>query len=93
MIFHKGVILLYYFLWIRIDIQYEFLGDNDALVKLRQTYGIDPPSWDQNFETLFEREGFKIKICSALFHEKYRIDAYFYRACEAVEQCLEKMSK
>ncbi len=76
-----------------IDIPYEFPGDSvDALVKLRQAYGIDPPIWDKNFETLFEREGIKVKICSALFHPEYRINAYFDRACEAVEQCIEKLS-
>jgi len=77
-----------------IDIPYEFPGDTvDALIKLRQAYGIDPPIWDQNFETHFEREEIPIKICSALFHPEYRINAYFDRACEAVEQCLEKMTQ
>lgn len=77
-----------------IDIPFEFPGDTvDALIKLRQAYGIDPPSWDQNFETHFEREGIQVKICSALFHPEYRIKAYFDRACEAVEQCLEKISQ
>ena len=72
-----------------IDIPYEFPGDSvDALVKLRQAYGIDPPYWDENFETQFEREGIPVKICSALFHLKYRIKAYFERACEAVDKCL-----
>ncbi|KKM71201.1 hypothetical protein LCGC14_1433010 [marine sediment metagenome] len=76
-----------------IDIPYEFPGDSvDALVKLRQAYGMDPPSWDKNFETHFERKGIPIKICSALFHEEFRINAYFDRACDAVEQCLEKIS-
>ncbi|KKM96491.1 hypothetical protein LCGC14_1177630, partial [marine sediment metagenome] len=76
-----------------IDIPYEFPGDSvDALIKLRQAYGIDPPTWDKNFETLFEREGIPVKICSALFHQEYRINAYFNRACEAVEQCFEKLS-
>jgi len=77
-----------------IDIPFEFPGDSvDALVKLRQAYGIDPPSWDQNFETYFEREGIPIKICSALFHPEYRIKSYFDRACEAVERCLEKITQ
>jgi hypothetical protein len=77
-----------------IDIPYEFPGDSvDALVKLRQAYGINPPTWDKNYETLFEREGIPVKICSALFHQEYRINAYFDRACEAVEQCLKKISQ
>ncbi|MCK5345790.1 MAG: ferrochelatase, partial [Candidatus Heimdallarchaeota archaeon] len=77
-----------------IDIPFEFPGDTvDALIKLRQAYGINPPSWDQNFETYFEREGIPVKICSALFHQEYRIKAYFDRACEAVEKCLKKISQ
>ena len=74
-----------------IDIPYEFPGDSvDALVKLRQAYGIDPPYWDENFETKFEWEGIPVKICSALFHTEYRIKAYFDRACEAIDKCLER---
>lgn len=73
-----------------IDIPYEFPGDTvDALVKLRQAYGIDPPHWDENFETRTERDGVAIKICSALFRPECRIQAYFDRACEAVDRCLE----
>ncbi len=69
-----------------IDIPYEFPGDSvDVLVKLRQAYGVDPPRWDENFETHIERDGISIKICSALFHPECRIAAYFERACEAVD--------
>lgn len=76
-----------------IDIPYEFPGDSvDNLVKLRQAYGVDPPHWDENFETRIERDGVTIKICSALFHTEYRIKAYFDRACEAVDRCLEQVS-
>ena len=72
-----------------IDIPYEFPGDTvDVLIKLRQAYGIDPPRWAENFETRIERDGISIKICSALFHLEYRINAYFERACEAVDHCL-----
>jgi hypothetical protein len=76
-----------------IDIPYEFPGDTvDALVKLRQAYGIDPPHWDENFETRTERNGVSIKICSALFQPECRIQAYFERACEAVDRCAEQVS-
>ncbi len=77
-----------------IDIPYEFPGDSvDILVKLRQAYGIDPPCWDENFETRVERNGVSIKICSALFHPECRIEAYFEKACEAVDRCLAKVSQ
>ncbi|MFQ5909240.1 MAG: ferrochelatase [Thermoplasmata archaeon] len=76
-----------------IDIPYEFPGDSvDVLVKLRQAYGIDPPRWDENFETRAEREGVSVKICSALFNPEFRINAYFERACEAVESCMRQAS-
>jgi len=76
-----------------IDIPYEFPGDSvDILVKLRQAYGIDPPHWDENFETRFKHEGVSIKICSALFYQEYRINAYFERACDAVDRCLAQVS-
>jgi len=76
-----------------IDIPYEFPGDTvDVLVKLRQAYGINPPRWDESFETRFERDGVSIKICSALFHPEFRINAYFERACQAVDRCLEQVS-
>ena len=72
-----------------IDIPYEFPGDTvDVLVKLRQAYGIDPPRWDENFETRIEQEGISAKICSALFHPECRINAYFDRACDAINRCL-----
>ena len=72
-----------------IDIPYEWPGDTvDTLINLRYAYGIDPPYWDENFETRFERNGIPIKICSALFHTECRINAYFERACEAVDQCI-----
>ena len=72
-----------------IDIPYEFPGDSvDVLVKLRQAYGIDPPRWDENFETRTERNGISVKICSALFYPECRVNAYFERACEAVDRCL-----
>ena len=72
-----------------IDIPYEWPGDTvDTLVNLRDAYGIDPPYWDENFETSFERNGISIKICSALFHPECRINAYFERACEAVDQSI-----
>ena len=72
-----------------IDIPYEWPGDTvDTLVNLRYAYGIDPPYWDENFETSFERNGISIKICSAHFHPECRINAYFERACEAVDQCI-----
>jgi hypothetical protein len=72
-----------------IDIPYEWPGDTvDTLVNLRDAYGINPPYWDENFETRFEKYGISIKICSALFHPDYRINAYFERACEAVDQCI-----
>lgn len=72
-----------------VDIPFEFPGDSvDVLVKLRQAYGCDPPYWDENFETQIKRNDVSIKICSALFHAKCRINAYFERACEAVERCL-----
>ena len=72
-----------------IDIPYEWPGDTvDTLVNLRYAYEIDPPYWDENFETRFERNGISIKICSALFHPKCRINAYFEKACEAVDQCI-----
>jgi hypothetical protein len=71
-----------------IDIPYEWPGDTvDTLVNLRKAYGIDPPYWDENFETKFESSGISIKICSALFHPEYRINAYFEKACEAVDKC------
>jgi len=76
-----------------VDIPYEFPGDTvDALIKLRQAYGVDPPCWDEKFETVFERNGIPIKICSALFHPEYRTKAYFERACDAVDQCMDKVS-
>ncbi|MFQ5821490.1 MAG: hypothetical protein ACE5I5_16020 [Candidatus Heimdallarchaeota archaeon] len=76
-----------------IDIPYEFPGDSvDCLIKLREAYGMDPPLWDKNFETRIESEGVAIKICSALFHPECRINAYFERACEAVERCLKQIS-
>ncbi|MEE9115677.1 MAG: hypothetical protein V3U09_02135, partial [Thermoplasmata archaeon] len=72
-----------------IDIPYEFPGDSvDALVKLRQAYGVDPPRWDENFETRTEQHGIPIKICSALFLPENRTQAYFERACDAVDRCL-----
>jgi protoheme ferro-lyase len=72
-----------------IDIPYEWPGDTvDTLVNLRWAYGIDPPFWDENFETRFECNSIPIKICSALFHPECRIKAYFERACEAVDQCI-----
>ncbi|MHA2037026.1 MAG: ferrochelatase, partial [Promethearchaeota archaeon] len=72
-----------------IDIPYEWPGDTvDTLVNLRWAYGINPPFWDKNFETQFESNGIPIKICSALFYPEYRIKAYFERACEAVDQCI-----
>jgi hypothetical protein len=77
-----------------IDIPYEFPGDSvDALIKLRQAYGVDPPHWDENYETRIERDGVSIKICSALFHPGYRINAYFDRASQVVERCLEEVSR
>jgi hypothetical protein len=76
-----------------IDIPYEFPGDSvDALVKLRQAYGMEPPKWDGNFETHIKPMGIPVKICSALFHPEHRINAYFDRACDAVDICLEKVS-
>ena len=76
-----------------IDIPYEFPGDTvDVLIKLRQAYGVDPPRWDENFETHIERDGISIKICSALFHPECRINAYFERACETVDRCLRQVS-
>jgi hypothetical protein len=75
-----------------VDIPYEFPGNSvDILVKLRQAYGLDPPHWDENFETRIERDGVMIKICSALFYPEHRVNAYFERACEAVEICLEQV--
>jgi hypothetical protein len=75
-----------------IDIPYEFPGDSvDILIKLREAYGMVPSSWDKNFETRIKRKGVAIKICSALFHSEYRINAYFERACEAVNRCLERI--
>lgn len=72
-----------------IDIPYEWPGDTvDTLINLRYAYGIDPPYWDENFETRFESNGILIKICSALFHPEYRINAYFERACEVVDQSI-----
>jgi len=72
-----------------IDIPYEWPGDTvDTLVNLRNAYGIDPPYWDENFETSFERNGISIKICSALFHPECRINAYFEKACEVVDQSI-----
>jgi hypothetical protein len=74
-----------------IDIPYEFPGDTvDVLVKLRQAYGINPPHWDDNFETRIERNGISVKICSALFHPECRTSAYFERACDAVDSLLSK---
>lgn len=76
-----------------IDIPYEFPGDSvDVLVKLRQAYGVQPPQWDKNFETRVERHGVSIKICSALFHQNYRVNAYYDRASEAVDRCLQQIS-
>jgi len=76
-----------------IDIPYEFPGDSvDVLVKLRHAYAIDPPFWDEKFETRIERDGVSIKICSALFHPECRVNAYFERACEAVGRCLGQLS-
>jgi hypothetical protein len=73
-----------------IDIPYEWPGDTvDSLVNLRWAYGLNPPYWDENFETRFVSNGIPIKICSALFNPKYRINAYFERACEAVDQCVD----
>ena len=72
-----------------VDIPFEFPGDSvDVLVKLRQAYGCDPPRWDENFESRIEHNDVSIKICSALFHSECRINAYFERACDAVERCL-----
>jgi len=72
-----------------IDIPYEWPGDTvDTLVNLRYAYEIDPPYWDENFETRFERNSIPIKICSALFYPECRINAYFERVCEAVDQCI-----
>jgi protoheme ferro-lyase len=72
-----------------IDIPFEFPGDSvDVLIKLRQAYGINPPHWDEKYETRIVYDGVSIKICSALFYPKQRIDAYFERACEAVDHCL-----
>ncbi|MFQ5980416.1 MAG: ferrochelatase [Candidatus Heimdallarchaeota archaeon] len=70
-----------------VDIPYEFPGDTvDALIKLRQAYGSDPPRWDEKFETRLEHQDINIKICSALFHPEYRIKAYYERACDVVNQ-------
>ena len=75
-----------------IDIPYEFLGDTvDILVKLRQAYGINPPFWDEKFETRTESYGVSVKICSALFYPEYRVNAYFDRACAAIERCLHEI--
>ena len=77
-----------------IDIPYEFPGDSvDVLVKLRRAYGLDPPRWDENFQTRIERDRVSIKICSALFHPECRVKAYFERACQAVDRCLGQVSR
>jgi hypothetical protein len=71
-----------------IDIPYEWPGDTvDTLINLRWAYGLNPPYWDKNYETNFENNGIPIKICSALFHPECRTNAYFERACEAVDKC------
>ena len=62
------------------------------MVKLRQADGFDPPRCDENFEARIEQEGISVKICSVLFHPECRTNAYFERACDAVDRCLRQVS-
>ncbi len=75
-----------------IDIPYEWPGDTvDTLINLRWAYDLKPPYWDENYETQFKSNGIPIKICSALFHPECRTNAYFERACEAVDECIRQL--
>jgi len=74
-----------------IDIPYEFPGAawtswSDCVRPMALTYRVG----DENFR--IERDGISIKICSALFHPECRVNAYFERACQAVDRCLGQVS-
>jgi protoheme ferro-lyase len=61
-----------------IEIPYEFPADGvHVLIKLRQSYGIDPPRWNSVFETNFPYKSLKAKITSAYFYPEYKIRAYY----------------
>lgn len=61
-----------------IDIPYEMPADGvHVLVKLRQSYGIDPPRWNAVYETNFPYKSLKAKITSAYFYPEYRTQAYY----------------
>ncbi len=61
-----------------IDIPYEMPADGvHVLVKLRQSYGIDPPKWNTSYETNFPYKSLKAKITSAHFYPEYRTQAYY----------------
>ncbi|MEE9116624.1 MAG: ferrochelatase [Thermoplasmata archaeon] len=61
-----------------IEIPYEFPADGvHVLVKLRLSYGIDPPRWNSVFETNFPYKSIKAKITSAYFYPEYKARAYY----------------
>jgi hypothetical protein len=72
-----------------IDIPYEFMADGvHVLIKLRQSYGIDPPRWNNVFETNFPYKSLKAKITSAYFYPEYRIRAYYTEIVNVLEALL-----
>lgn len=72
-----------------IEIPYEFPADGvHVLIKLRQSYGIDPPRWNNVFETNFPYKSLKAKITSAYFYPEYKIRAYYSEITRVLDRLL-----
>ncbi|UCD92322.1 MAG: hypothetical protein JSV43_08935, partial [Methanobacteriota archaeon] len=72
-----------------IDIPYEMPADGvHVLVKLRQSYGIDPPKWNPSYETNFPYKSLKAKITSAYFYPEYRTQAYYMEIWKVLSDLL-----
>ncbi|MCK5292472.1 MAG: ferrochelatase [Thermoplasmata archaeon] len=72
-----------------IEIPYEFPADGvHVLIKLRQSYGIDPPRWNSVFETNFPYKSLKAKITSAYFYPEYKIRAYYSEITRVLDRLL-----
>lgn len=72
-----------------VDIPYEMPADGvHVLVKLRQAYGINPPTWNRSFETNFPYKSLKAKITSAYFYPEYRTRAYYLEILKVLEGLL-----
>jgi hypothetical protein len=72
-----------------IEVPYEFPADGvHVLIKLRQSYGIDPPRWNSVFETNFPYKSLKAKITSAYFYPEYKSRAYFTEIANVLDGLL-----